>query len=64
MRQSGLLCVFVSLSVRQSGIFSGFFFILSVMQSGILYVFGSLSVRQNENLYVFVSLSGVFVFFC
>ncbi len=35
---------------------------LSVRQSGILYVFASLIVRHSEVLYVFGSISGVFVF--
>ena len=46
MRQSGMLYIFVSLSVRQSGILY-VLVSLSVRQSGILYGFVSMSVRQS-----------------
>ena len=73
MKQSGILYVFVRLSVRQNGILYVFvrlseafvYFYESeceikwnfVRQSGTLYVFESLSVRQSGILYVFVTLS-------
>ena len=52
MRQSGILYVFVSLSVRQSGIL----YVL-VSLGGILCIFVSLNVGQSGILYVFMSLS-------